>query len=373
MSFEPHNLLVTGGAGFIGANFVRHWLTRAHEGRVVVLDALTYAGNSENLAGLERNSRFHFVRGDICDEAAVRQLLESHCIDTIVHFAAESHVDRSILGPDDFIRTNVVGTHSLLKAAKAAWIDRKAVPAHRFHHVSTDEVYGSLSPADPPFHEGTPYAPNSPYSASKAGSDHLVRAYHETFGLDTTVTNCSNNYGPYQFPEKLIPLTLINILLGKPLPVYGDGMQVRDWLHVTDHCEAISLALRAGKPGEVYNIGGNSETTNIRLVRMLCGFVDEYLAEHAPARASFPASPVVSGKRAEELIRHVGDRPGHDRRYAIDFGKAQRELGYAPAHHLENGLRATLEWYMANHGWWRALLQRDYAAWLKMNYDARPG
>jgi dTDP-glucose 4,6-dehydratase len=371
MNFEPHNLLVTGGAGFIGANFVRHWLEKEREGRVVVLDALTYAGNSDNLAGLDRNSRFHFVRGDICDEAAVRQLLESHCIDTIVHFAAESHVDRSILGPDDFIRTNVVGTHSLLKAAKGSWIDRKMVPAHRFHHVSTDEVYGSLSPTDPPFHEATPYAPNSPYSASKAGSDHLVRAYHETYGLDTTVTNCSNNYGPYQFPEKLIPLTLINILLGKPLPVYGDGLQVRDWLHVADHCEAISLALRAGKSGEVYNIGGNSETTNIQLVRMLCGFVDEYLAQHAPARAEFPGAPAVNGKRAEALIQHVRDRPGHDRRYAIDFRKAQRELGYAPAQYLEKGLRATLEWYMANSDWWRALLHRNYAAWLKMNYDDR--
>src|SRR5271163_975281 len=251
MSFEPHNVCITGGAGFIGANFVRHWLGRSREGRVVVLDALTYAGNLESLAGLERDPRYVFIRGDICDEGAVRDLLERHSIDTIVHFAAESHVDRSILGPDDFIRTNVVGTHSLLKAAKGAWIDRKMVPAHRFHHVSTDEVYGSLSPTDPPFHEATPYAPNSPYSASKAASDHLVRAYHETYGLDTTITNCSNNYGPYQFPEKLIPLILINALLGKGLPVYGDGLQVRDWLHVNDHCRAISLALTKGAPGGV--------------------------------------------------------------------------------------------------------------------------
>ena len=232
MNFEPNNLLITGGAGFIGTNFVRHWLATTKSGRVVVLDCLTYAGNIDNLAGLERDQRYTFVRGDICDEPAIRAMLERFNIDTVVHFAAESHVDRSILGPDDFIRTNIVGTHALLKAAKSYWLDQRGVPAHRFHHVSTDEVYGSLGPGDAPFHEATPYSPNSPYSASKASSDHLVRAYHETFGLDTTVTNCSNNYGPYQFPEKLIPLTLINILHGKPLPVYGDGLQIRDWLHV---------------------------------------------------------------------------------------------------------------------------------------------
>src|SRR5277367_6274553 len=288
MSFEPLNVCVTGGAGFIGANFVRHWLERTRNGRVVVLDALTYAGNLENLAGLERDPRYVFVRGDICDENAVRAVFEQFHIDTVVHFAAESHVDRSILGPDDFIRTNVVGTHSLLKAAKTLWLDRKGVPAHRFHHVSTDEVYGSLGPDDPPFHEATPYAPNSPYSASKAASDHLVRAYRETYGLDATVTNCSNNYGPYQFPEKLIPLTIVNILRGKALPVYGDGLQVRDWLHVSDHCEAISLALRTGKPGEVYNIGGNSETPNIDLVRTVCRLVDKSLEGRADLRAAFP-------------------------------------------------------------------------------------
>src|SRR5271168_3317166 len=335
MSFEPRNLLVTGGAGFIGANFVHQWLAKGREGRVVVYDALTYAGNIENLAGLETNPRYGFVRGDICDEATVRALMEQYQIDTIVHFAAESHVDRSILGPDDFIRTNVVGTHALLKAAKELWVDRKTVPAHRFHHVSTDEVYGSLGPGDAPFHEGTPYAPNSPYSASKAASDHLVRAYRETYGLDTTVTNCSNNYGPYQFPEKLIPLTLINILQGKSLPVYGDGLQVRDWLHVIDHCEAIALALQRGKSGEVYNIGGNCETTNIHIVRTLCGLVDAYLAERAELRQAFPASPMVSGKAAAALITHVKDRPGHDRRYAIDYRKAQRDLGYAPIRELK--------------------------------------
>jgi dTDP-glucose 4,6-dehydratase len=369
MSFEPHNVLITGGAGFIGANFVRHWLGRTTQGKVIVLDALTYAGNVESLAGLERDARFEFVRGDICDENSVRGLLERHHIDTLVHFAAESHVDRSILGPDDFIRTNVVGTHALLKAAKELWVDRKSVPAHRFHHVSTDEVYGSLGPGEAAFHESTPYAPNSPYSASKAGSDHLVRAYHETYGLDTTVTNCSNNYGPYQFPEKLVPLTLINILRGKPLPVYGDGLQVRDWLHVSDHCEAIAQALRLGGSGEVYNIGGNSETTNIEVVRTLCALADELLEKAPDLRAAFPASPAAKGGRATDLITHVRDRPGHDRRYAINYQKAHLDLGYSPSRDLSRGLRETLAWYLANRGWWEALLGRDYTNWLKLNYQ----
>jgi dTDP-glucose 4,6-dehydratase len=364
MSFAPHNVLITGGAGFIGTNFVRHWLGVPGEGRVVVLDALTYAGHIENLAGLDRDPRFVFVRGDICDEAAVKALLAEHQIDTIVHFAAESHVDRSILGPDDFIRTNVVGTHALLKAAKSTWLDGKAPRSHRFHHVSTDEVYGSLGPSDPPFHEKTPYAPNSPYSASKAGSDHLVRAYHETFGLATTITNCSNNYGPYHFPEKLIPLIIMNILSGDPLPVYGDGMQIRDWLYVADHCTAISLAITRGKPGEVYNIGGNSETTNLEIA-----LVDERLVASEDLRKAFPASPAANGRQAIDLITHVRDRPGHDRRYAIDYRKAARELGYAPAHTLAEGLRATLDWYLDNTRWWQPLLGRDYAAWVEKNYS----
>jgi dTDP-glucose 4,6-dehydratase len=369
MTFEPRNVFITGGAGFIGANFVRHWLANAREGRVVVFDALTYAGNIDNLAGLDADPRYVFVKGDICDEATVRALLEQHRIDTVVHFAAESHVDRSILGPDDFIRTNIVGTHSLLKAAKALWVDKKTVLAHRFHHVSTDEVYGSLGPKDAPFHEATPYAPNSPYSASKAASDHLVRAYHETYGLDTTVTNCSNNYGPYQFPEKLIPLTIANILLGKPLPVYGDGLQVRDWLHVEDHCLAIALALTRGRSGEVYNIGGNSETTNIEIVRTLCDLTDAYLAKRSDLREAFPASPAVSSKRAADLITHVRDRPGHDRRYAINYSKAERELSYTPMRNLAQGLGVTLEWYIANMGWWQAVMGRDYAAWVQKNYS----
>jgi dTDP-glucose 4,6-dehydratase len=369
MSFEPHNVFITGGAGFIGTNFVRHWLGSTRQGKVVVFDALTYAGNLENLAGLDQDPRYVFVRGDICDEAIVRQHLEQHRIDTLIHFAAESHVDRSILGPDDFIRTNVVGTHSLLKAAKSLWIDKKTVPAHRFHHVSTDEVYGSLGPDDEPFHEATAYAPNSPYSATKAGSDHLVRAYHETYGLRTTITNCSNNYGPYQFPEKLIPLLIINMLLGKPLPVYGDGQQVRDWLHVQDHCEAISLALIRGKPGEVYNIGGDSETANIDIVRILCKLVDEHLAAHPELLKAFPGSAAADGKRSEHLISHVRDRPGHDRRYAIDYRKAERELGYAPGRQVAQGLRETLTWYLNNLRWWQPLLGRDYSAWIEKNYQ----
>jgi dTDP-glucose 4,6-dehydratase len=372
MSFEPNNLFVTGGAGFIGSNFVHHWLRTPGNGRVVVFDALTYAGNIDNLEALKGNPRYSFHRGDICDEAQVRALLERHDIDTIVNFAAESHVDRSILGPDDFIRTNVVGTLAMLKAAKSFWIDAKKKPAHRFHHVSTDEVYGSLGPKDPPFREDTPYAPNSPYSASKAGSDHLVRAYHETFGLHTTITNCSNNYGPYHFPEKLIPLTIVNILLGKPLPVYGDGLQVRDWLHVEDHCVAIGLAISRGKAGEVYNIGGNGETTNINIVHSLCDLIDARLSADPKRRASFGASPIYNGGKARDLITHVRDRPGHDRRYAIDYGKAARELGYAPGRNLQDGLASTVDWFLSQTAWWQALLGRDYSAWLRANYESKP-
>jgi dTDP-glucose 4,6-dehydratase len=368
MSFEPNNLLITGGAGFIGANFVRHWMRRGSSGTTLVFDALTYAGSKTSLAGLDDDPRFVFVKGDICDEVLVRATLESHDIDTIVHFAAESHVDRSILGPDEFIRTNLVGTHTLLKAAKSFWLGTKKRP-HRFHHVSTDEVYGSLGPADPAFNEENAYSPNSPYSASKAGSDHLVRAYHETYGLNTTVTNCSNNYGPYQFPEKLIPLIIVNILAAKPLPVYGDGLQVRDWLYVEDHCAAIALALVLGKSGAVYNVGGNSEATNIDIVRTLCGLVDEALAENAEFRAAYPTSPVVLGARSELLIEHIRDRPGHDRRYAVDYGKARRELGYEPERDLTRGLHETLNWYLANPAWWRSLLGQSYVEWIRNNYS----
>jgi dTDP-glucose 4,6-dehydratase len=362
MKFEPRNVFITGGAGFIGANFVHHWLTSTQVGHVVVFDALTYAGNIQNLAGLESNPRYTFVKGDICDDGIVRGLMERYDIDTMVHFAAESHVDRSILGPDEFIRTNVVGTHSLLKATKACWVDQKSVPSHRFHHVSTDEVYGSLGPHDAAFHENTPYAPNSPYSASKAGSDHLVRAYRETYGLNTTVTNCSNNYGPYHFPEKLIPLTIVNILLGRKLPVYGDGLQIRDWLYVGDHCAAIQLVLTEGKPGAVYNVGGNSERTNIEIVRTLCELVDQHLSAFPQLRESFPHSPIFSGRKAVELIAHVTDRPGHDRRYAIDYSKAARDLGYKPARDLASGLKSTVDWYVRHVQWWRDLLDAHKAA-----------
>ena len=369
MNFAPHNIFITGGAGFIGCNFVHYWFEKTDAGRVVVYDALTYAGNIDSLSDIKDDPRFTFVRGDICDEAAVRALLQQHDIDTVVHFAAESHVDRSILGPDDFIRTNVVGTHALLKVAKAFWLDQKPSRLHRFHHVSTDEVYGSLAPDAAPFTEEHAYAPNSPYSASKAGSDHLVRAYHETYGLNTTVTNCSNNYGPYHFPEKLIPLTIVNILLGKPLPVYGDGLQIRDWLHVEDHCAAIHLALTKGRPGQVYNIGGNSETTNIHIVRTLCELVDARLSDRADLRTKFGATPSFNGKRALDLITHVRDRPGHDRRYAINYSKAAEAFQYAPARDLKLGLAATVDWYLGHIAWWEDLLGRDYADWVRKNYS----
>jgi len=368
MNLETRNVLITGGAGFIGANFVRHWLGTTSSGKVVVLDALTYAGNIDNLVVLDRDPRYVFVRGDICDEATVRGLFDQFDIDTVIHFAAESHVDRSILGPDKFLHTNVIGTHTLLKVAKSHWLDKRKGMAHRFHHVSTDEVYGSLKANDPAFSETTAYAPNSPYSATKAASDHLVRAYHETYGLDTTVTNCSNNYGPYQFPEKLIPLIMINILHGKALPVYGDGLQIRDWLHVADHCHAITRAIAQGKAGEVYNIGGNSEVANIDIVKTLCAAMDEQFALRPGLRAAFPMAPAVQGHAATTLITHVRDRPGHDRRYAINYDKARRDLGYEPSRNLTAGLAATVAWYLANVPWWQALLGRDYDSWVQQNY-----
>ncbi|HEY2178316.1 MAG TPA: dTDP-glucose 4,6-dehydratase [Caulobacteraceae bacterium] len=359
------SLLITGGAGFIGANFVRHWRGRRPGDPVVVLDALTYAGNKANLAGVDGVS---FVHGDIRDEALIRRLLAEHGVDTIVHFAAESHVDRSIHGPDAFIDTNVVGTHSLLKAARGAWLDQGTGRPHRFHHVSTDEVYGSLEPDDPAFHEATPYAPNSPYSASKAASDHLVRAYNRTFGLETTISNCSNNFGPFQHPEKLIPLFLINALHGAALPVYGDGGNVRDWLDVADHCRAIGLILDAGRAGETYNVGGGAEMTNLDLIEHLCGAVDRAFATDATLATRFPTAPAAAGAASASLKTHVPDRLGHDRRYAIDDRKIRAELGYAPAGDFVASLAATLDWYLANEAWWRAATTGDYQAWLKQNY-----
>jgi dTDP-glucose 4,6-dehydratase len=346
------NLIVTGGAGFIGANFVHHWRKHHPGDGIVVLDALTYAGNRANLDGLDG---VELVVGDICHTDLVSDLIESRNIDTIVHFAAESHVDRSIVGPDAFVTTNVVGTHSLLKAAKGAWLDRGSGKPHRFHHVSTDEVYGSLGPSDPAFSETTPYAPNSPYSASKAGSDHLVRAYHHTYGLETTTSNCSNNYGPFQFPEKLIPLFLLNALHGRKLPIYGDGMNVRDWLHVEDHCRGIELILRNGRIGETYNVGGGQELPNIAVIEQICSVVDAAFASDPTLTERFPDAPAAHGRPSADLKTYVADRKGHDRRYAIDETKIRGKLGYAPARDFPQGFAATLAWYLANEDWWRPL------------------
>ncbi|HEV2702998.1 MAG TPA: dTDP-glucose 4,6-dehydratase [Steroidobacteraceae bacterium] len=362
-------LLVTGGAGFIGSNFVHHWAQQYPDDRLLVLDALTYAGNMANLEPVRSRPTYRFVHGDICDSERVEELLREERIDTIVHFAAESHVDRSIHGPDAFIDANVVGTHCLLKAARQVWLQDGSALPHRFHHVSTDEVYGSLGPTDPAFNERTAYAPNSPYSATKAASDHLVRAYHHTFGLQVSTSNCSNNYGPYHFPEKLIPLMIVNLLHGRPLPVYGDGRNIRDWLHVTDHCRGIELVVRSGKAGEVYNIGGNSECENIELVRLLCAVADEAFAADEGLRASYPLCPAANGSSTATLIKFVTDRAGHDRRYAIDATKIQQELGYRPLISLQAGIRSTFAWYVANSAWWRGVMDGSYRSWMALNYD----
>lgn len=356
-------LLVTGGAGFIGANFVHYWLRQHPSDRVVVLDALTYAGNRSSLASLESNPQFTFVHGDICDTALVEELLLDHGVDTIVHFAAESHVDRSISGPDAFIETNIIGTHSLLKAAKKVWIDLPAADGlgpveHRFHHVSTDEVYGTLEPEEPAFSEATAYAPNSPYSASKAASDHLVRAYHHTYSLRVSTSNCSNNYGPYHFPEKLIPLIITNILRDQPIPVYGDGKQVRDWLYVEDHARGIELVLEKGKIGENYNIGGHNEWQNIDIVKLVCQLLDEAFAADVGLRARYPEASQAAAGKSSELIEYVTDRPGHDRRYAIDARKSREELSYQPQESFESGIRKTVDWYLSNPEWWLSLIKK---------------
>ncbi|MGB3808123.1 MAG: dTDP-glucose 4,6-dehydratase [Erythrobacter sp.] len=345
------NLLVTGGAGFIGGNFVHYW-SEAHPGdSIVVLDALTYAGNRSTLEGAERT---RLVEGDIRETDLVTRLLREHDIATIVHFAAESHVDRSITGPDAFIDTNILGTNSMLKAARAVWLAGGG-REHRFHHISTDEVYGSLGPEDPAFSETTAYAPNSPYSASKAASDHLVRAYHHTYGLNVTTSNCSNNYGPYQYPEKLIPLFLLNALSGKPLPIYGDGMNVRDWLHVEDHCRGIEACLERGEPGETYNIGGGAELPNLEVIEAICREVDRAFEEVEGLAERYPDAPAAAGQPSASLKTFVEDRAGHDRRYAIDETKARSALAYEPRHDFDEGLRQTLRWYLANEDWWRPL------------------
>jgi len=350
---------VTGGAGFIGSNFVLDWLERK-AGTVVTLDKLTYAGNLNNLKSVAGESRHIFVQGDVCDADMVGALLASRRPRAIVHFAAESHVDRSINEPGEFVRTNVQGTLNLLDKARHFWteLDGSQRARFRFLHVSTDEVYGSLGPADAAFTENSPYAPNSPYAASKAGSDHLVRAYHHTFGLPTLTTNCSNNYGSFQFPEKLIPLVLLNALEGKALPVYGDGLNIRDWLYVLDHCAGIRCALEKGTPGETYNIGGRSEKTNLDVVTTICDILDELRPD-----------PAIGPRRA--LIAYVKDRPGHDRRYAIDASKIQDELGWRPRISFEQGIRQTIEWYLANMEWVNDVRSGDYHKWLQLNYGER--
>ena len=351
-------ILVTGGAGFIGANFVLDWIEATGE-PVLNLDALTYAGNRESLRSLDRDARHVFVHGDICDRALLDRLFTEHRPRAVVHFAAESHVDRSIHGPAAFIRTNVEGTFTLLEAARAYWtaLDAPSRAAFTFNHVSTDEVYGSLAPGEAPFTEQHVYEPNSPYSASKAASDHLARAWHQTYGLPVTTTNCSNNYGPYHFPEKLIPLIIVNALAGKPLPVYGDGQQVRDWLYVKDHCSAIREVLARGTPGETYNIGGWNEKPNLEIVQTICSLLDEMRPD--------PQGPYA------RLVTHVKDRPGHDRRYAIDARKLERELGWKPAETFETGIRKTVRWYLEHADWVAHVQSGAYRDWVATNYSAR--
>lgn len=360
-------ILITGGAGFIGSNFAHQWLDSTQE-PLLALDALTYAGNLASLATVAADARFTFLQGDIRDSDLLAQIFAEHRPRALLHFAAESHVDRSILGPEAFIDTNVIGTFCLLEAARHYWneLDDTEKAAFRFLHVSTDEVYGTLGPSDSPFTETTPYAPNSPYSASKAGSDHLVRAYHHTYGLPTLTTNCSNNYGPFHFPEKLIPLTIVNCLAGKPIPIYGDGQQIRDWLYVGDHCAGIRRVLEAGRPGETYNIGGWNEIANIDIVRTICGLLDELAP--APERGVVDARSGRPLREYSELMTFVADRPGHDRRYAIDAHKIERELGWKPAETFDTGIRKTVAWYLANQEWVTGVLDGSYRDWVKAQY-----
>ena len=356
--FTIHNLLITGGCGFIGANFIRHvFASTDFAGRIINVDKLTYAANPLSLVDVAEKyaGRYHFIRADVTDRAAMARIFDEFAVDAVCHFAAESHVDRSIVRPDDFIQTNIIGTYTLLQLA------RERMPRiQRFHHVSTDEVFGSLG-AEGFFTETTPYRPNSPYSASKAASDHLVRAFHETYGLPVTVSNCSNNYGPLQFPEKLIPLIILNALEGQPLPVYGDGRNVRDWLFVADHCSAVWQVLQSGKDGETYNVGGRNELENIVVVNSICALVDEL------------AAPLAGGKPRCELIAFVKDRPGHDRRYAIDCTKLEHELGWRPAESFETGLRRTVQWYLANAAWVQQVRSGEYLCWIEERYGGAEG
>jgi dTDP-glucose 4,6-dehydratase len=359
-------LLITGGAGFIGANFCHYWSTTHPSDHLIVLDALTYAGNLASIESLIQARRMHFVHGDICDGDQVASLIREERIDTIVNFAAESHVDRSIEDPQSFLRTNVMGTHALLEATRRVW-PQQTESSYRFHHVSTDEVYGSLGPADAPFTENTPYAPNSPYSASKAAADHIVRAYAHTFGVPCTISNCSNNYGPYQFPEKLLPLCILNILEGRPLPIYGDGLQVRDWLHVSDHCRAIDLILHSSPGGETWNVGGGSTAPNIRVVEAVCDLIDDSFRDRSELAHRYPHSVPAQGKPSRSLIQHVRDRLGHDRRYAVDSNKIA-QLGFTATTPLRVGLAATVRWYLDNEPWWRGIVSGDYRTWYARQY-----
>jgi len=376
-------ILVTGGAGFIGANFVLDWLAQSDEG-IINLDALTYAGNLQNLASLAADKRHIFVQGDIGDSSLVAGLLAQYQPRSIINFAAESHVDRSIHGPEDFIHTNIIGTFRLLEAVRVYWsgLNNETKQSFRFLHISTDEVYGSLAKGEPAFSETRRYEPNSPYSASKASSDHLVRAYHHTYGLPVLTTNCSNNYGPYHFPEKLIPLMIINALAGKPLPVYGDGQQIRDWLYVKDHCSAIRRVLEAGRVGEVYNIGGCNEKPNIEIVHTVCDILDELkpVSGEWAVGSGNPPLPTPHSLLStahfplttyRSLITHVADRPGHDRRYAIDAGKIEHELGWKPAETFETGIRKTVQWYLDNQSWVSNVQSGAYRKWVEKNYQGR--